>query len=101
MNENLSIDEKINICVEKIRSATIANKGKKRFESKQPWFVSQCENLRRKMLAKLDIYRSTDADSDRLIYNEHNYSKFFEEKKILFCNGRISMLNSVKNSSDW
>ena len=103
LESNISIDEKVNICISKIRTSSSSNFNPKRFDPKQPWFDSMCENARKKMLKKLDTYRKTDLDFDRLNYLEYKrkYAQLCEEKKIAFCNKNIVKLNNVRNSSDW
>lgn len=103
LDQNIPIQEKVNICTEKIRSAAGNNIVQKRFEPKNPWFDSQCENRRKKMLKKLNTYRLTDTDVDRRAYidSKSNYIKFCDEKMCFFLEKNIEKLDSVRSSSEW
>ena len=101
--KNISIDDKVSICTGKITQAAGFKNLVKRFEPKNPWFDSQCENLRKKMLSKLDVFRSSNSEYDRITYIQvkSEYSKLCDAKKLNLCINNIEKLNSVRNTSDW
>ena len=67
LHKNISIDDKVSICTGKITQAAGYKNLVKRFEPKNPWFDLQCENLRKKMLTKLNSFRSSN-EYDRIAY---------------------------------
>lgn len=103
LQSSISIQEKVNLCTGKIRVAADYKFHRKRFEPRNKWFDSQCENARKRMFNKLDIYRKTDTDFDRITYiaNRSKYSKLCEVKKLKFKINNIDKLNSVRNSSEF
>lgn len=103
LRSSLSIQEKVTICTDKIRTAASNNCFKKRFDPKNKWFDSQSENARKSMLGKLDRYRKSNTEISRKNYVESRakYSRLCEEKKLKFKINNILKLNEVRNSSEW
>lgn len=103
LHSNLPIQEKVNICTGKIRTAAGANIVKKRFDPKNKWYDSQCEHFRKNMLEKLNSYRTSNTDCDRKSYVESRsmYSRLCYEKKLKLKIVNIEKLNNVRNGSEW
>ena len=103
LTSNTNIESKLQTCIEKIRAASSMNVIKKRFDPKNDWFDSKCENSRIKMLESLDRVRKSDSQADRQRYIElrSKHNKVCEEKKLNFAIANINKLNFVKNSSEW
>ena len=52
----------------------------------ESWFDSQCENLSKKMLTKLNSFRSSNSEYDRITYIQvkSDYSKLCDTKNLIF-----------------
>ena len=100
---SLSVDEKLNLCVNKIKGSSEASVSKKNFDPKNKWFDWECENFRKKMLKKLDRYRETSSSLDRIAYVncKSEYLKLRTKKELQYKENNINKLNIVRNSSDW
>ena len=71
---------------------------KTRFDPKNDWYDSKCENFRQKMLDSLDTYRNSENDLDRKKYVERrsNYNKLCDEKKLNLAITNINKLNTAE-----
>lgn len=103
LHSSLSIHEKVFICTNKIHTANGNNCFKTRFDPKNKWFDSQCENARKSMLDKLDQYRKSNTEIRRRCYidSRSRYARLCDQKKLGFKMDNILKLNGVRNSSEW
>ena len=103
INDPLSVDEKLNICVNKIRLSSECRVLKKKFGPRNKWFDWECENYRKKMLKKLDRFRQSGSTIDRIAYVncKSEYLNLRTKKELEYKVGNINQLNNVRNSSDW
>ena len=76
-NKSISMNDKVSICTGKITQAAGYKNLVKRFELKNPWFDSQCENLRKKMLAKLNSFRYSNSEYKRISYIQEELLKIY------------------------
>jgi len=98
-----SIDEKVDILLEKINSAAPVSRIANRFTPKNPWFDAQCSVARRKMLDHLNLLRKFNLEVFRREYlrSKAAYKILCTEKKLKFNQKSINSLCLVNNSSDW
>ena len=103
LQSEISIQEKLDVCIDKIKCASIKYQVKKHFVPRNDWFDAKCENFRQRMLKSLDTYRDTGLDVDRIRYtqNRSKYTKLCDEKKLDKKIANINKLNTVKNSAEW
>jgi len=98
-----SIDEKVDIMLEKIRTAAPAHRITNIFTPKNPWFDAQCSLARRKMLRHLNLLRKFNLEVFRREYlrSKTLYMGLCAEKKLKYNQESINSLSFVNNSSDW